>query len=487
MLLAFVSASILHKLTYNRFFLKWLASHQLKCFLVPDAKQLRKLSDTHHNKKSPRHSHQKTEHHEDIKVPASNLVHLELETSVIKIRDLELLSYSHDLEWIIDLAIMSFLSFILVESQFHFYPQTSEYNFSLLWALLVVIYCIKTLWTITRIYFLNTNYHGERGICFASAAVFMILAIYMIFTKDNIIVLKLDETLTTFRESIMNDAETTQSHIARTKSYVVTFKFILVATCSLIGMMFTFPGLRFGQLHKALVEDPETSGLARLIYNINYFSTLLIVALWIKPMTEFVLDSFGSTTESEATLNTIRLHCISLAILLKLALIPKYVSSYLQSAGNRIKRLRCRGGTVSGREVQRTVAYIYNYLHIVNIQYILPSLICFFLVIIYKSLGGYSWFPPTLSKVLSMQQSHSNVTSPLVTNEIVDFSNAPEDGSANLKFLSAYLDLIDVQHIRNALSRDLFKGLTGFFVWWAHFAWFCTSTAGYVYHTYFIH
>lgn len=547
LILAFFSASILQKLTYNRFFLHWLASHKFVCLLVPSNQDLRNLRSRSKDKdhgsakkgsgKKLKKSQQRKEaisrkqggsptaassdeknKDELFKIASNDLDSLKLQESVVQVHDLEQLTFAIDLEWIVDLSMMSIFSFIVTEIQFYFYGQTNECNFSILWAILVLVFCIKILWRLTAVYFRSDFSIGERSICIISGSIFLITAMVLLIADENHLEFELESAYRSFNESasaFVNNKTLSSTLInveTRGKSKPVSFllvKFIIAILCSLTGVVFTFPGLRFGQLQKALMEETESSPLSRTFCTINYLSPLFIIFLWVKPISRDLLTSQEILPMNDNTFDTLRIYCIILLNLFRFYQLPKYMAMFLCGAKNRITRFKRRGGTTTNKEVQVTISSIYNFTNVVAVQYILPILMCLFTAFMYTTMGGYSWIP------FSDQTTHVNNTiindydlqyedyndatgniSTLAIEEIDQIEDALMESNMTLgkspsedvyENTAAILSMIDMAEIKKIFSPQVFRGIFGFATWWFHFTWFCTSTIGFVYHTYFLH
>lgn len=510
LLLAFVSASILHKLTFNRFFLKFLASNRFICYLAPQDKELRNLSNSVPvKKKKSKHITQRSrkkgsEFNRDnnnpsevFKIPTADLNNLTLKWAVVDAGDLELIPFAEDLEWIVDLAIMSTFSFFITELQFYFFPKTSESNFSLLWVLLIIVYCIKILWKLTAIYFKNEKSIGERSICIISGCTFLLISMIVLITNENYLEFGLESAYVAFNKSatafVSNHAITIDSQRlpSRPMSFILV-KFCLAIICSLIGIIFTFPGLRFGQLQKNLIDMNDGRTSRQLLYKANFITSLIVVCLWIKPISRNLLKNQTIVAIDDELFDIIRIYCVIIMNLLKLSLLSSYVATFLLSTRHRIHSIKCRGGMTTNRELQLTVSSIYNYVNVVAIQYILPVLMCLFTSIMYKTMGQYKWIPPRLliSSSINGTFTGSNVTladgsdsdSSAFKHEVVDYS-----GISNSTSLFNMITTVPLDEIRKIFSVDVFQGLWGFATWWLHFSWFCTSSIGVIYHTYFTH
>lgn len=481
-LLAFVSASILHKLTFSRFFLKWLASHKFVCFLAPSNNELKKLLGRKPKARQRKKFHDKNEEaqNEVFKIQTSDLENVKLHAAIMTVRDLELLHYSEDLEWIVDLALMSLFSYIITEVQFFVYPSTNDSNFSLLWALLVITYCVKTLWKLTATYFRNEQTIGERSICIVSGCFFLLTAMVILIVSENYLEFGLESAYRSFNQSasafVKHNKLTSESARPTTKpvSFILV-KFSIAVICSLVGLVFTFPGLKFGLLHKSLLDKSNTSIYQNLVCNLNFIAPLFVVCLWIRPIARELVQRQSYFLTDDTAFDIFRIYTIIFISAFRFFLLPKYLSCFLSSGNKRVRKLRNRGGATTNRELQVSISGIIGYANVAALQYILPILMCLFTSLMLKSMGGLSWYPP--STVVSEQWSNSTIIDTSLNVSIeTSFTNATR--------LFSLTRMIDLTEFKKIFSPDLFRGILGFSTWWLHFTWLCTSSAGVIYHTY---
>lgn len=511
LLLAFAATNVLRTLTFNRFFLKWLTSHKLACYLPPTNDQLRLLfqkspQGSKKNKTSRMRIAKSSDKDKDIKnevfkIPAQDLVNLQLEKKILRVQDIEKLHYATDLEWIVDLGMMSMFCCILTQVQFHFYPDSSEWNFSVLWALLVVLYCAKILSSLTATYFRNEDSVGERSICIVSACIFLLVAMCILVADERYLELGINKAHQSISRSLSYMAadsyedKTTSDRpdvkVRRSLSVIFT-KFIVAIICSFFGVIFTFPGFRFGQLHETLVSRQDTDTLLRTVCLLNFVSPLLITSLWLEPVVQFTMKRSNGLIPSQAVFEMFRTFCIIIINIARIFATPRYIAVFLSSSSQRIDRLRHRGGATSTREIQSVVSSIINYVNVVTIQYILPALMCLFATVIFLSTGtGNTMISETTNVSSTITQApQQNLTSMLInlTDTESSFNQTSEaplpDRLVRLYSVASTMQWSDMKKI---LSSEVLRGIFGFATWWLHFAWFCTTATGVMYHKYFVH
>lgn len=474
---------------------------RLVCYLSPSDSELKSLQSkspkADHNNSSSKKRHKKHNKEPDTKVfsvKTSDLDKLKLQKISIKSKDLELLPCSLELEWIVDLAVMSMFSYILTEIQFYYYPpSTNQYNFSLFWAALVIICSIRTLSKFTWLYFRMQELIGERSVCIISACLFLLISMVLLIVDESKLEFGIETAYRSFNTSasryVMN-----HDYLSKPVSLIM-IKFTLALCCTILGALFTFPGLRFGQMQGGLIESYEKKPVTLFVYHANYLNSLVILMLWIKPLTRDLLTdpNRASYTLSDENFDTFRIYYMIFACLFRFFLLPSYLNTYLKLVESKITTMKRSKDTMPNTSIQEMIAQIYSYINIVAIQYTLPIFMCLFSAIMFKNLGGYSWF---------FQLSHRTNHTSLANNFSVTYDRGSQilnpdsfigsvDGDSEALTLSESSNFfghdlaVDFNDFKNIFSPEVFRGLLGFCNWWLHFVWFCTSSIGLVYHTKF--
>lgn len=498
LLLAFVSATILQRVVYKRCFLRWLASHKFTCWLAPTNQELTSLKKGSSGEKKARHrskgakgspSPSKSDDHVIFKVSAANLDSIKLTKSTLSFIDLELLHNSYDLEWMFDLAVMSMLNFIITEFAFYWLSKTNDSNLSQLWICLVLLYSVINLFRLTRSYFAGAQSTGERSICIVSACVFMLIAIIVLITDESKLEFGLETAYKSFNETataFINNHTLVVSDpkaIRKPMSFLM-IKLSLAVLCALTGMVFTFPGFRYAQMHKQLFDNPETSNYVRYLTMFNFTSPLMVLTLWVRPVSRDLFE--GNLRVSDAAFDSFRIYFIIIVNLIKFLTLPQYLATFLNSAHTRVRKLRRRGGSTTNKEIQLTVSSVYNYINVVALQYLLPILMCLCTVLLFKSLAGHSWFPVS-EPAIKFEGSAMNLSfAEESSTPISSTTSLPDDLEGIFNDSIPQPKVITLDEIKGVFTHDVCQGVMGFATWWLHFSWFITSMAGVVYHAYFM-
>lgn len=562
--LAFISAALLQRHSIHRFFLRWLLSHKLICYLTPTDDDLRRLRGRYKYDSPPKSSAPKAakggrkggqkqqpkqkqttstpsprsesraetpDEHGTFKVHCSELGLLKMKQKVMTMEDMDQIMYTDDLEWLAGLSFMSMFSYIFTELQFYLQPQTREYNFSLVWGLVVIFYCLKILFSLTLGYFFSGS-TGERSVCLLAFCVYLLISMVFLFEREDKWEFGLEDSYKAFCESassimargadLVTTTTTQATFIGDKKVFkpvdLMVIKFVLSILSGYIGMILIFPGLRYGQMHRELMSKAGPSLIKRLLYAFNYKSSIFIVFLWYKPLARNLLTKQTLFPLDDASFDTLRLYLIIFIALVRFVQLPNYLSAYLLCATRKVEALRARGGTVTNKEIQLGVSSMVTYVNVVSMQYIIPLLMVIFHAMIIISICGYSWVPPafadyfprSMSQVgtyvnitdspiedtkkteTSLQNNQYSTMSPATsTTEIPppvdETTKALADGFKSIyneiASMVSFIRLEDAEH----MSRPaIFKGLFNYSTFWIHFVWFTTTSLGLIYNTYLV-
>ncbi|XP_071302035.1 transmembrane protein 161B-like [Agelaius tricolor] len=175
----------------------------------------------------------------------------------------------------------------------------------------------------------------------------------------------------------------------------LTFKLFLAVLCSLIGAFLTFPGLRLTQMHLDAL-NLATEKITQTLLHINFLSPLLMVLLWVKPITkDYIMNPpFGKESVplmSEDTFDTMRLWIIILLCALKLVMICSHLQAHLNLVQKCMDQMKKEAGRISTIDLQKMVARVFCYLCVIALQYISPLVMVLHSTLLLKTLGNYSW------------------------------------------------------------------------------------------------
>lgn len=181
-----------------------------------------------------------------------------LEASRINSQDLAILHFYPEYQWLIDFAFCAIIVFLLTEVYYYVKPDTIELNLSLVWLNLVLVFTLKTMFSLTRLYFKGDDAIGERSVCLTSGSIYFLVAMVVLSGNESFIELGLNDAYKNFNESarsyLVNHGLTYDN--SGPLSFLLA-KFVLALWCGLIGGLFTFPGLRLAQMHKDALKYAE--------------------------------------------------------------------------------------------------------------------------------------------------------------------------------------------------------------------------------------
>lgn len=463
--------SLLYRISSRYSIAKWLLSTRLVRYLHPTDEQIMHMANLQrvpaarnkdkrgsrlHRKKQTDSEASAGDQITTFEVPRDTL--FVLEAFPVRADDLLELKFYPEYQWLVDFGVCALLIFVCSEVFYHmFWSKTDEVNLSLIWCLLAIGFAVKMLFSLMKLYFEGHESVGERSLCLTAGGLFFLLAMVVLIADENVLELGLDPAYVSFNQSAYRFLEYNGVAGNGPLSKLI-FKFWLAVVCAVTGSLFTFPGLRFAQMHKDCLRfEGKDRRLMQLVLNISFVSPLLVLMLWVRPLGRRLLTErkFGGrdVLMSPETFETFRIIVILVIVMVRFILISKYLQAYLNLAPNRLSRLRKEAGKITNIELQKMVAGVFYYLCIVTLQYVAPLLLLLFTTLLYKVLGQHSWsgslFPPTVSACCSSEQQVANLKS-----------------------------------LRSIFTPVLFRGLLGFATWWLTSVWFLTSVIGFVYHTY---
>uniref|UniRef100_A0A8C6TQA0 Transmembrane protein 161B n=1 Tax=Neogobius melanostomus TaxID=47308 RepID=A0A8C6TQA0_9GOBI len=426
-----VMASVIQKIIPHYSFARWLlCSGSLWWYQHPTEDELRSLVGKQKGQKRKDRKYNGHIDNKPLTVPKD--IDLQLETKCITEVDTLALHYFPEFQWLVDFTVAATLVYLITEVYYSVAQPSAEMNISVVWCLLVLAFVIKTLFSITAHYF-KLEEGGERSL---SMAILIVTECYLEFG--------LETGFENFSDSALQFLEhqglESQGPISK-----LTFKLILALLCSFIGAFLTFPGLRLAQMHLDALNLTHNK-LTQTLLHINFLSPLIMVLLWVKPITKDYIMNPTLGKESvplmtEQTFDTLRLSV----------------------------------------ELQKMVARVFYYLCVIALQYVAPLIMLLHTTLLLKTLGGHSWGVYAEEDLPCTQDSNSGAAVSAATDTmrpIVD--SVLENGArASVAQLSVALG-----GLRTVFSPLLFRGLFSFFTWWIAACLFSTSLFGLFYHQY---
>lgn len=395
--LTMIVASFLHKFSPYYSFGQWLMKFRLRRFLAPSDDALRpfvsvagstqrgkrrasSLSLNSQSGTSDTHSHAK-----DSSKPldTSLMLHksskITLQDSEIDQIDLALLHYSGELEWMFNFT-MAAVSVVGVTSLYYYLDPDalhSQYNLSTIWLLLVCLYIVSVLASLTQVYMSEELAH-QRSICIVFTAFFFVLALTILLIDEGILDLGLEKTYSNLTKCIVRllgryvDKEEEVRFVPMS-----IFKFVLALLGSVLSFLLVLPGLRFADLHFNSLRHVKSKILKGFLHA-TYISPMFCLSLWIRPLSSDMLAERSNVNVLgfyDVTYENFRIGTLLGMCLVRLGLYTCYLQTYLNMAKWQTEQLRHESGRISVHNLRTRVINIFLFYGGVGVQYAAPYLL----------------------------------------------------------------------------------------------------------------
>ncbi|XP_035670870.1 LOW QUALITY PROTEIN: transmembrane protein 161B-like [Branchiostoma floridae] len=485
LVVSMVMASIIQKLQPHFSAARWLLSRRLVRYLHPTDDKLRELAVTgtkgKGRKRDDRRADGKTD--KDFTVPCS--INLQLETAKVERVDIIGLQFYTEYQWLIDFSGCALAIYLFTEGYYYLVQPRAEVNLSVIWCLLVVVFILSLLFSLTAAYFTGDD-SGERSICLVFGFFFLLVSMAVLITSENILEFGLDRAYTSLSDAISGflGSQGVETSGASSPSSKLMFKGVLAVYSGLVGAFLTFSGLRFGKMHQDSLQYSKESPLMQLLLHLNFLWPLVVVLMWVKPLARgYVLHppSLGTNSTvpveplmSEPWFETSRLYTVIFCVVLRLVLMHRYLQSYLNMAHQRIEHVKKQAGRISNMEIQKRIVRVFFYLCVVAVQYLAPVVLLLFYVLLLKTLGEYSW---TGNHVPDSGNLTKNITEFPSLQQVAGDDEPVKQAAQQLTLAFASL--------RNIFSAVFFRGVVSYLCWWSATTVFVTTAFGMIYHSVF--
>ena len=418
LVITMIVASAVHKLSSYYSLGRWLLVKKLKFYLPPDQRDLQKG-----NRSSARLNCAK----EDVFIPSS--FNLSLKSSQLCLAELLTVRYFSDFRWLVDFAASSMLVYTCTRVYFYFNPMAMwiEYDLSIIWILLVMIYTVSVLVAITTVYFSN-ELSTERSLCLVFTAFFLVCAMAVLIVDEKSLEFGLDKSHDLLTQSFMNITGLEQDYtLFLFPKWLL--KLLLALTASIIGGLMIFPCFRFAQMHQDALSRVRGRPLYRILYHLNYILPLIVITMWIAPVTRVPLTTGDSPLMSDHWFDVCKILLLVVTGLLRLMLLWPYLQAYLELAKHKVQAMQMAKERISLVQVQKKVVYILKFFCTVALQHITPTILLLSLTLLY-------------------QIAHSRRGSPYF------------------------------------VGIGMYEGCLSFLCWWLNFSWIVATTCGTFEHTF---
>lgn len=479
LVITLVMVSVIQKLGPHYSFARWiLCSTGLVRFLYPTDQELRTLAGV------PKEKPKKGKHAENGKtgdvfhVPRN--LGITLESTKVSSLDVIHLKFYTEFQWLLDFSIYASMVYVLTEVYNYYYPTKEEFNLSMLWCSLVLGFSLKTLLSLWVQYFKGEESVGERSTCIVTGFSYLLVAMMVLIIDENTLEIGLDKAYVSFNQSASAFLDN-QGLSSTGPASKIVLKFFLALWCGLLGSLFTFPGLRMSRMHWDSLKYCSERKWLQLLLNISFASPFLLVILWIKPvsrdyLTIRVFAGMNGPLMTVQGFESMRLAAVVIAVILRFALMPLYLQSYLNLASQRLEDQKKEAGRITNTDLQKKIAAVFYYLCVVSLQYVAPIIMCLFLTLMYKTLGGYTW--EGLFRDSPIEECPADQPPKILPS----IFNENEEKTVVQTAQEFHLAL---DSLKQVFTTDVFRGLLGFATWWSCFTWFATTSMGMVYQSYF--
>ncbi|XP_030421723.1 transmembrane protein 161B isoform X2 [Gopherus evgoodei] len=471
-----VMASVIQKIIPHYSLARWLlCSGSLRWYQHPTEEELRILAGKQQRGRSKK-DRKYNGHIENKPLTIPKDIDLHLETKSITEVDTLALHYFPEYQWLVDFTVSATVVYLVTEAYYSLMKPSQEMNISIVWCLLVLAFAIKILFSLTTHYF-KVEDGGERSVCVTFGFFFFVKAMAILIVTENYLEFGLESGFSNFSESAVQFLEK-QGLESQGPVSKLTFKLFLAVLCSLIGAFLTFPGLRLAQMHLDAL-NLATGKITQTLLHINFLAPLLMVLLWVKPITkDYIMNPpLGKESiplMSEATFDTVRLWIVILLCALRLAMMRKNLQAYLNLAQKCVDQMKKEAGRISMVDLQKMVARVFYYLCVIALQYVAPLVMLLHTTLLLKTLGNYSW------GIYPESSSDFPVENNPLPNSVYSES-PPADGKMEVTVVQITMAL---GSLKNIFTPLLFRGLLSFLTWWIAACLFFTSLFGLFYHQY---
>ncbi|ALC44135.1 CG7638, partial [Drosophila busckii] len=490
LVITLVMVSVVQKLSPHYSFAKWILCRTgLVRYLHPTDDELRTKAGV--TKERPAKGKHKQQHNgvngtggpQQFHVPRS--IEVDLETTRVVERDVVHLRYFTEYQWLLDFSVYAGIVYVISEVFHFFYPLKQEVNLSMVWCLLVIFFALKLLSSLTVLYFQNEESIGERSMVIVACFVYLLIAMIVLIIDERILETGLEDAYASFNASASKFL-TEQGLPSSGPASKIVVKFFIALSCGLLGSLFTFPGLRMAKMHWDSLKYCRGNRLLQVLLNLSFVLPFILVILWIRPisrdyLTVRVFQGMEQPLLKPHVFETFRLLLVVFVVVMRFALMPIYLQSYLNLAYDKILDLRKEAGRITNLEFQKKISSIFYYLCVVTLQFAAPLILCLYLTLMYKSLGGFSWAGIYNESVVLQHECADD-------GQVAAAGAAALDSGVEREFNiieSAQSLQASFASLKNVFSTEVYKGFLGFASWWSYFTLFATSSLGLVYQSYF--
>jgi len=475
-----IMVSCMSKFSAHLSFGRWLLCRGgLARYVHPSDDELRRVagvsasSASRSGKNGKQRSDRRTAGSDD-QVTVSKSADIQLDMVPVRPPDLLPLRFYTDFQWLMDFAVCGVIIYSLTEAYYAFgKPLQLEVNLSMMWCILIIAFALKTLFSVTAIYF-RTDEGGERILCIVFGLFFLVVAMAVLITPDNVLDFGFEVAYSDFTAAVDSFFESQGLESAGPIS-LMSVRILLALVCSLFGALLTFPGLRLARMHTDAMRHAQEQPVKQVLLLVNMILPLAAAVAWVRPLAREPLARYGVVDEC---FELVRIAIVLFTCFVRLSMVRPHLQAHLNMAHDRMVSLRREPGRISATELQKLVVRVYYYLCVVALQYLAPLVILLFTVLMLKTLGDVS-----VLRVMGY-----NVTTPTVyvrSEQSAPVATSPSESYFYDIYSTAVQFSQTLTSLRQIFVPSCFRCLLSFTSWWLCSTWFLTSSFGLIYYSYF--
>ncbi|KAB7497661.1 Transmembrane protein [Armadillidium nasatum] len=465
LVLTMIMASVLSKVIPHYSFAKWILCRTgLMYYLHPSEEELKIAAaqegggGKNNNKSSGKNKNSVSQgvnnaSEDPLSINIPRNISVNLEQSPINPVEVMGLRFYPDFQWLLDFSMCTAIVYSISEVFIYFVP-SKEVNLSMLWCMLVIG---KVLFSLTMLYFRGEDSGGEKSMVILAFFIYLLIALGILIISEEKLDLGLDSAYASFNRSASAflKAQGLNSDGPASK---VTFKILLAFMCALIGAFYTFPGLRLGRMHWDSLRFCGDRRIRRMVLHGSFLAPIIVVLLWVRPIsrryfTEMIFSGYSQPIMTSATFDVFRVMLVALVGVIRIALMPVYLQSYLDMARENIREIQKETGKISIKHFQLKVA------------------------------RGLEWQDLIHSRSMS-DECEMNEFDDSSQYEFSSSTFATLHQAESVSEASKSLTL-GLEELKKIFTTEFYRGVLGFTTWWCVFSWFLSSTFGVLYQSYF--
>lgn len=219
------------------------------------------------------------------------------------------------------------------------------------------------LYTLTGVYFRGGDEAiGERNLCITFGGVYFLLSMVILIVNDRFLEFGLNTAYESFNRTATRFLQAHEiEHASLGPASKIMFQFWLAIWSGMIGLFFTFPGLRYSQMHRDALFFNRGSRFMMIALRWDFIGPLLTLLLWVRPLARTPLCERayawygGETLMAPENFEILRILIVLMTLLVRLSLMPLYLQAYLDLALVKLVHLKKQSGKIKNIELQKMV------------------------------------------------------------------------------------------------------------------------------------